>query len=408
MPSKARSRQAKQKWLINDQPNPTSLPPANIGRRRKNEKKKKKKKKEKGEEQTQEGSFCHLTPNVEDLPTNSPIYNMAKTKTTDKSGYKPGINTSANGKVSKVRKPKVTNNQKRVLASAIPGELVPYIEYINDDEAFFAMVEEATRPLASNPNNPPVTQILSPVTQLPSVIPSLSDLAATALTTKRKSKANSKPKTKRRNCSRNNLRSDTDHSALNYTKQAILPTANTADFPADFPQKIAVKRTGIDPTDEEGHFDLVMCRKNKRLLRQKHELPKNFTKGKNARQRMIKRIRENAKKIELLCMIKENIQLNVQISGTSNSGPLVDLEDEGSDNEDVDNNDEDVEDVDNNDDNGEEINIYSPENILQQFEKAEAAMVNESGIVPGKSLITFNQKSWPLLILLPFSKNKKS
>ena len=338
-----------------------------------------------------------------------PTNNMAKTKTTatkatTATSTPKSINTST-GKVTKPRKAKASKPQKRILASAIPGELVPYITYIDDDQAFLDMVEETTRTPAK-PDSQPVTHNTETINfNLPAKIqpPSLADIAVKALT--EKPKRIKLPKTKKFKHAQSVSKSVpkvTRNLLPASTMSNILPSQMTNT--TDLPSKLAVKKRGAEPLIEDGHFDIVLNRKSRRLLRQPHELPDNFYKRKNFFKRATKRLNQNARKIELLFMIKENIQLNVNISGSTKT-VVDDVEDDGEEEETETENevgDRKTETESEIGDDGTELHIDTPEDILQHFEKAEAAIevanrsgaTNESGIVPGKKIHHFNKQKW--------------
>ena len=369
MPGKSRTRLSKQRWLVNkaDQPS-VACPPPQLVRRRKRGKKRK-------EEENSSTNPFSLEPSSEtDLSTRNPNPNnndkMAKTASTPKNAKpdKATKATNSSGKVTKACKTstpsgKVTTTkrstnsiQKRVLANAIPGELAPYICYIEDNDDFFDMVEQATRPVRDCVSGSPVVSVA--LNKVAKVIQpaSLADLAAIVLSTKPKRVV------KRAQHSKPSKELPTD--TKEYPDLPVAASANQADLP----HKLAVKRSGIEPTMEEGTFNLALSRKSWRLLKKEIDLPSDFFKGKNVKKKIRKRIDENTKKMELLQMLHETINLNVQISGTSNTNP-IDVDTNDGENAHGEGKEEDeASDIAN------ELRLHTPEVILTQFEKAEAAM----------------------------------
>ena len=230
------------------------------------------------------------------------------------------------------------------------------------------MVEQETRPDLCKTNTVKPESKINTVQ--PSRVPLLTDLAATILSAKPKNRA--RPK----------------------ATKAIHPkpgrvTVTETEIETESPKYMVdkfnistVKRAGLTPTDEEGFFEISLKRKNRRLLRQRIEL------------------HENAHKIKLLCMMHDNINLNSQIAGTP---PVIDV----NESDDPDESDETEEDEFH---DSEELKIHTPETILEQFEKAEAALaINESGIVTG-NIHSFNKSKWtePLNNFTIYKKFKKT
>ena len=67
----------------------------------------------------------------------------------------------------------------------------------------------------------------------------------------------------------------------------------------------------IPMAKDEDLFEIALPRKKWRLLRQPNSLPSNFYKGKKSsiKEKIIKRIKANAKKVELLTLVQDNVTL---------------------------------------------------------------------------------------------------
>ena len=232
-------------------------------------------------------------------PTTTPS-TMARTVSTPTTS-KPA---TTGGRVTKTtKKPKSATKPQK-----LAGELIPYQCFLEDNESFFEMVEKVTRPETTIPKAMPIINSTKTITAIKqhTAPASLADLAANALTIRhKKAKQNFGP-----------IKHGCKNIPVKPKSKYDLPPQPCLETTFQLTSKIQVVRRGhVAEIENDDLFEVALPRKKWCLLKQNNSLPFNLYKGKRkeVKEKIIKRIKSNAKKVELLTLIQDNINFNVHI-----------------------------------------------------------------------------------------------